>query len=406
MTTNGIEGETMQRTFRVAILIETSREYGRGILRGISRFQKDNDPWSIYFQPRGTTDPIPSWLPSWQGDGILARVEDRQMADALLATGIPTIDLRFAVPNLEMPAVGIDETSLVRLAVDHFLERGFRRFAFCGSPPGQFIWMDRRKQLFCEMVAEAGFACETYELSSDLQTIRWEEDQQDLIRWIQRLRKPVAIMACNDDRGLQLLDACRQAGFEVPNEVSVLGVDNDEFSCGLSTPPLSSIDMNLEKVGYTAAQLLQSMMEGTPPPTENILFPAKTIVARRSTDYFAFEDKELVAALRYLNENACKGVTMKDVIEATGIERRTLERRMRTILGRSPKDEITRIQIDHSKGLLERTDLPLDEVAKQTGFSNSRYFSRVFGQRVGMTPVAFRKNALSNDLAIPKAQAS
>ena len=384
----------MVSTRKVALLIETSREYGRGLLRGISNFQREHLPWSIYFQPRGTSDPVPTWLSSWRGDGILARVEDRKMAKAIEKTGIPAVDLRFAVPNLKMPAVGVDNRTLVQLAIDHFMDRGFQRFAFCGYPQGDFIWMDHRCKLFCEMMAEIGFTCDVFRWRNKAEkTPTWDQDQRQLVRWIRGLEKPVAIFACNDNRGLQILDACRRASVEVPGEVSVLGVDNDEFLCGLSTPPLSSIDINLERIGFRAAELLQSLMDGKSAPAEPILFPAEAVVARRSTDSFAVDDAEFAGVLRYLRENACKGIRMVDITKATGMERRTLERRMKSTLGRSPKEELMRIQIEEAKQLLSKSEMSIKNVSQATGFASSRYFSRVFQSRIGMTPGEFRKHA-------------
>jgi len=384
----------MEPARKVALLIETSREYGRGLLRGISNFQREHLPWSIYFQPRGTNDPVPSWLSSWRGDGILARVEDRKMAKAIEKTGIPAVDLRFAVPNLQMPAVGVDNRTLVQLAIDHFLDRGFQRFAFCGYPEGDFIWMDHRCKLFYEMLAEAGFGCDVFRWQNKGdKTPSWDQDQRQLVRWIRGLQKPVAIFACNDNRGLQVLDACRRASVEVPSEVSVLGVDNDEFLCGLSTPPLSSIDINLERIGFRAAELLQSLMDGKSAPSEPILFSAEAVVARRSTDSFAVEDAEFAGVLRYLRENACKGIRMVDITKATGMERRTLERRMKATLGRSPKEELMRIQIEEAKQLLSKSEMSIKNVSQSTGFASSRYFSRVFQARVGKTPGEFRQHA-------------
>ncbi|UUO04381.1 substrate-binding domain-containing protein [Blastopirellula sp. J2-11] len=384
----------MNSSLRVALLIETSREYGRGLLRGISRFQREHGPWSIYFQPRGANEPVPTWLSTWNGDGILARIEDRRMARAIQKTGVPAVDLRFAVPNLGMPGVGVDNLALVRLALDHFLDRGFTRFAFCGYPTGDFIWMDLRAKLFHDQVIQEGYRCEVFQ--QNLKTgkrLTWDQDQRQLIRWIRKLEKPVAIMACNDNRGQQLLDACRRADVDVPDNISVLGVDNDEFLCGLSTPPLSSIDINSERIGYYAAEVLQSMMNGDPAPSEPVLFPAEAVIARTSTDSFAVEDEEFAAVLRYLRENACKGIRMADITKATGMERRTIERRMKATLGRSPKDELMRIKIEESRQLLARTDMSIKNIAQAAGFSNSRYFSRVFQTRVGTTPNAYRKLA-------------
>jgi LacI family transcriptional regulator len=383
----------MTRDRHVALLIETSRSYGRGLLRGIIRYQREHGPWSIYFEPRGLNDTAPAWLESWRGHGILARVNDERTAEIIRNSGIPAVDLRFAVPDLDLPAVGIDNATVVARGLDHFLDRGFTRFAFCGFPWGYFRWTDVRADLFMRLVAEHGFACELF-TGKKQRSPRWgwEQDQEQLTRWVKGLVKPVAVLACNDDRGLQLLDACRRAQVRVPDEVSVLGVDNDEFMCGLATPPMSSIDINLDRIGYRAAELLDALMRGRRPPAAPILLPAGEVVARKSTDALAIEDPELSAAIRYLREHACQRIRMRDVTKATGMERRTLERKMKALLGRSPKEELMRIQIDEAKRLLATTKLSIKAVSARTGFQNSRYFSNVFRQRVGVAPGHFRRS--------------
>jgi LacI family transcriptional regulator len=381
----------MRQLKQVALLIETSRSYGRGLLRGIIRYQREHGPWSIYFEPRGVNDSAPRWLRSWRGQGILARVNDRRTAEIIRRSGIPAVDLRFAVPNLGLPAVGIDNTTVVQRAVEHFLDRGFTRFAFCGYRRGASRWMDLRGELFQKQVAALGFACELFRSNAARRgSVSWEQDQQQLARWVKRLAKPIAVMACNDDRGLQLLDACRRAGVRVPDDVSVLGVDNDEFMCGLATPPLSSIDINLEAIGYEAAGLLDRLMSGKLPPAEPVLLAAGEVVPRQSTAGLAIDDAELSSAIRYLREHACERVRMRDVTRATGLERRTLERKLKQALGRSPKQELLRVQIDEAKRLLLSTQLSIKAVSLRAGFVSSRYFSNIFRRRVGLAPGQFR----------------
>jgi LacI family transcriptional regulator len=383
---------SMPHARHVALLIETSRSYGRGLLRGIIRYQREHGPWSIFFEPRGLNDTAPNWLKSWRGHGILARINDRRTAQIIRNSRIPAVDLRFAVPDLKMPAVGIDNETVVRRALDHFLDRGYTRFAFCSYPRRASRWMDVRAQLFQQLVAARGFTCEVFTGKARRgQHLSWEQDQQQLARWAKRLPKPIAVMACNDDRGLQLLDACRRAGIRVPDDVSVLGVDNDEFMCLLATPPLSSIDINLEAIGYRAAELLDSLMQKKKPPSSPVLLPAGDVIARQSTDCLAINDAELCAAVRYLREHACHRVRMRDVTAATGLERRTLERKMKRLFGRSPKDELLRIQIDEAKRLLLSTEMSIKTIALRTGFSSSRYFSKTFRDRLGLPPTQFRQ---------------
>ncbi|WP_437204710.1 substrate-binding domain-containing protein [Planctomicrobium sp. SH664] len=384
----------MKRLPHVALLIETSREYGRSLLRGILRYQTQHGPWSFFLQPRGICDPVPNWLEKWKGDGILARIEDPAAARIIEGTGIPAVDLRFNVPDLKIPAVGVDNRTIVPAAIDHFISRGFRRLAFCGYPTGLSHCMDFRRDLFFELARQQGFECEDFPTRRT--TWSWEQDQADLVRWLDTLKKPVAILAYNDERGLQLLDACRRANVRVPEDVAVMGVDNDEFLCGVANPPMTSIDISLDRVGYQAAQVLDSMMKGEPAPTAPVIMQVGRVVSRRSTDIYAVENPELRQALSYLRANACKGLRIEDLSRAVSVERRTLERRMKQFLGRSLKEEVLRVQLEEAQRLLIGSDLSIKKVAASVGFSNSRYFSEVFQRKFGLAPKLYRLQQSGN----------
>src|SRR5207245_2317834 len=193
-------------------------------------------------------------------------------------------------------------------------------------------------------------------------------------------------MAGNDDRGLEVLEACHRAGILVPDEVAVIGVDNDEFLCNLSDPPMSSISPNAQRIGYEAAALLDRLMKGARTPTRPVLLPPGGVVARRSTDVVATDDRGLAVAIRYLREHACEGLRLKDFGKVSGLARRELGRRIRKVLGRSPKEEITRIQLDRAKQLLTETELPAALIAEKCGFSQPKYFCQVFHAKIGVPP--------------------
>jgi LacI family transcriptional regulator len=199
-------------------------------------------------------------------------------------------------------------------------------------------------------------------------------------------------MAGNDDRGLEVLEACRRAGTLVPDELAVIGVDNDEFLCSLSDPPMTSISPNAQRIGYEAAALLDRLMAGARPPTEPLLLPPGGVVVRASTDVLATDDRELAAAIRYIREHACEGLRLKDFFKTSPISRRELERRMYKLLGRSPKEEMTHVQLDRAAQLLTETDLPVKAIAEKCGFNQAKYFSQVFHAKVGLPPGAYRRS--------------
>ena len=377
-------------TLRVALLIETSREYGRGLLRGISRYQREHGPWSIYFKPHGLGQPPPDWLVSWRGEGILARINDRAMADAVLATGVPAIDLRSSLGQIGLPIVGIDNVPVVRLAVDHFLERGFRHFGFCGTPYGEHRYQDERSDRFAQAIRSRGFACDVYQHPART-ALTWDEEQSHIAKWLRRLPKPVGVMTCNDDRGQQVLDACLRAGLVVPDDVAIVGVDNDEFLCNLSTPPLTSIDVHPELIGYEAAALLDRMMKGARPPKRRRLFSPRGIVVRKSTDFTAIGDPHVAKTARLIRDQASAGRRIEELIQEIPVSRSALFRRFKEQLGRSPKKEATRVRLERAKELLRETTLSVAQIAERVGYAESKYFIAVFHRAVGTTPLRYRR---------------
>ncbi|MCS7304512.1 MAG: DNA-binding transcriptional regulator [Thermoguttaceae bacterium] len=379
---------------RVALLIETSRAYGRGLVRGVAKYVQEHGHWMIDFTPRGLTDPPPLWLRGWQGDGILARINDYRMAEAVLRTGAPVVDLRRVLVDLGVPTVGPDDRAIAQLAWEHFREHGFRQFAICGMPRRLQPPMDRRQEYFRQIVQSHGYLCKGFCLRPRRHSSEaWEEEQERLAQWIRGLAKPVAIYTCNDDYGMRVLDACRRAGVPVPDAVAVLGVGNDECLCHVSTPPLSSIDLDAERIGYRAAQLLDRLMAGKLPPKHPVLIPPRGVVARASTDVLATEDEDVVRAVRFIREHACQGIRTVDVLEHVAMSRAALEGRFKTVLGRTIAQEIRHRQIQRVKQLLRETDMPLKQIALQTGFRYTEYMIRAFRQATGMTPKQYRKTS-------------
>ncbi len=375
---------------RVALLVETSREYGRGILRGVIRFHQERGPWSLYFKPQGLGAPPPSWLGSWRGDGILARINDRRMAKAVLRAKVPAVDLRGAIAGLGLPLVGMSNLAVMRLAVEHFLERGFRHFAFCGTAPRENRYQDERAELFQRLLARHGFPCRVYPASSRLRGA-WDPEQRDIARWLQSLPTPVAVMTCHDDRGQQVLDACLRARLAVPDEVAILGVDNDPFLCNLSSPPLSSIDVNPERIGYEAAALLSRMMKGRCLARRNLYFLPRGVVTRQSTDVTAVRDPHVMAAARLIRDHACEPVSVEQLLVRVPLSRSALFRRFKQQLGRSPKEEMTRVRLERAKELLRSTPLSMAAIAERTSYGEAKYFIEVFHRATGTTPLRYRK---------------
>jgi len=389
---------------RVALLIESSRAYGRGLLLGVAKFVREHGRWSIFLQERSLGDVSPSWLKDWEGDGIIARVENRPMAEAIRRLGLPAVDVRYLFPKLEMPSIRTDDEAVARAASEHLLERGFRHFAFCGFDGADYS--DIRRDSFGENIAKAGFRCHAFEDPQKphrASTLEYEEHglkYEDLVAsWLKGLPKPIGLMACNDIRGQQVLNACRAIGLAVPDEIAVIGVDNDEVLCDLSDPPLTSVVPNTERIGYEAAALLDRMMAGARAPKRPIFIEPAGIVTRRSTEVLAIEDRHIAAAVRFIREHASEGIDVSDVLRAVPLSRSTLERRFARTLGRSPKDEILRVRLNRAKQLLAQTDFSLAMVAEKVGFEHTEYLSVIFKKKTGLTPGQFRTQSRVTEAA-------
>ncbi|MDX1564183.1 MAG: substrate-binding domain-containing protein, partial [Phycisphaeraceae bacterium] len=201
------------------------------------------------------------------------------------------------------------------------------------------------------------------------------------------------VMACNDLMGQQVLNASRAVGVSIPEEVAVIGVDNDELFCDLSDPPLSSVEPNTEKIGYEAAGLLDRMMQGEPPPSAKVFIDPMGVVTRQSTDVLAIEDRHVAAAVSFIRQHACDGINVEDVLQHVRIPRSSLERRFSASIGRTPKAEIVRVQIERVKQLLAATDYILPRIAELAGFKHPEYMSVVFKQKTGRTPGQYRKES-------------
>lgn len=377
---------------RVALIVETSRAFGRGVIRGVAQYSREHGPWAIYFTPHGLDDPPPGWLQGWRGDGVLARIEDQRMADAVRRTGAPVVELRGMLPDLGFPHIGVDNQAVVRAAVDHLLHRGLRQFAFLGYPRGGYPRMDEREDCFVRTMGELDLPYGVFDQwPRRVRSTDWEQQQSRIARWIAALHKPVGILGCSDDCGLQVLDACRRAEVSVPEQAAVVGVDNDEYLCMLSIPPLSSVDILPQHVGYEAAALLDRMMGGDAAPKLPIRTPPGEVVVRESSDLLAIQDAAVVAAVKFIRARACDRIKVADVARCAGLSPTALESRLRRAIGHSVYQEIQRVQIDHVRELLAETDLPLKQVAHRCGFKYTQYLSRVFRQATGRTLSEYRK---------------
>jgi LacI family transcriptional regulator len=377
---------------RVALIVETSLAYGRGILCGVSKYMATHEPWFIYVDERSLDDPPPNWLRKWGCDGVIMRAQTHRIAQMVADLGVPAVDTLHQLAGVEAPVVTSDPIAIAQLVSDHLWERHFEHFAFVGVEGA--LWSDARRDAFVRILANAGYECDVYCPQARARgPANWERDQKSLMNWLCALPKPVGVLAPIDLRARQVLDACRSSRLIVPDQVAVVGAGNDEVLCNLAEPPLTSVKLNFELLGYEAASLLDQLMKGKRQPDKPTTIKPLGVATRRSTDIVAIDDALTAQALRYIQDQACNGIKVAEVVAHCGASRRVLELNFEKFVGISPHEYIVRRKIARVKQLLLETDYSLDTIATKCGFPHAPYLSVLFKKNTGQTPGEFRRSA-------------
>ncbi len=389
----------MQEKYKVLLMMETSRKYGRSILRGIAKYSRAQGPWIFYRQAPfyWGTDSKKTALKQLKldVDGIILREQrEQELTESILALGLPVVvaPYREIFPNLHN--IVTDDVGIGKMAAEYLLRRGFKQFAYCGF--GQmYYWSRDRGKGFSERVIQAGFGIHHYEYEQPKSRYphSWEKEQVILVDWLKRLPKPVALMACNDDRSQQVLEACKMAGLNVPEQVAIIGLGNDDLVCDLASPPLSSIALGAEKGGYDAAAALDKLMRGKQVPDKRIIVPTLYVVTRQSTDILKIDDPYVAQAMRFIYRRARRdAIQVDDVLRAVPISRRSLYERFARVLERPVHEEIKRVRVDQLTRMLVTTNLPISQIAQTLGCSDMKNLARYFKQAKGMSPLQYRKH--------------
>jgi len=385
---------------KVLLLIESSREFGRALLTGVADYARFHGPWSIYTSPPffkhpGGNKRLLARMKRIGVDGIIAREMD-EMA-AIKAMGIPavfasTIAPQKGMPEHAFPIITTDNAAIVRMAADHLLDRGFRRFAYCGYD--DIPWSQLRGQCFMDCIASAGHETYPYTQPKSRAGRLWENELPVLARWLQELPKPLGLMTCSDDRSQNVVEAAKVAGVRIPEEVAVIGVDNDMLVCHLTSPPLSSVALATESGGVEAAQLLAEFMaERRAMAGQRIVIAPTHVETRHSTDILAMDDPEVVKAMQYIRDHRNEPMQVAEVTDATSLSRRTLERRFLKVLDRTVQDEINRMRVEQIARMLLQTHMSPVQIAQTMGYSSPDNMRRFFQRYKKKTPLQFRRES-------------
>ncbi len=380
----------------IGLLIESSRASGRALLCGIAKCAHHYGPWALYWEPGGLEKAWPK-LKALGVDGIILRDVDK--LEEVPALGIPAVVVGHSQAEISsLVNVVTDSAAIGRLGAEHLLKCGFKHFAFCGygaSPAPRprsdsFTWSELRETYFTRHLRHAGFPVFTHTTFPPA-AHAWREEHQQMAAWLQSLPKPVGLMACNDDCGRHVIEACHLANLAVPDAVGVLGVDNDEVVCGLSDPPMSSVAVHFERAGYEAALVLLRLLQGKRRAPSKIIVRASHVVARRSTDITAASDPHVIRALQFIRDHNRENILVDKIARVAGLSRRALEIKFRKEMGCAIRPYIQRVRTDQIARLLVETDLPIGQIAESLGFSDAQHFARYFRGGKHLSPLAFRR---------------
>jgi LacI family transcriptional regulator len=355
------------------------------IVRGVYRYAGSHAarvPWIVSLHTEEDVGVALAGKP----DGVIAMVRSAAAADKLRAWGGPVVDTAYDLDDLPFVRVGLDARLIGCTAAEHLLQLKPRTFAYVGdaTPAARFVGQE-----FIARLRAAGYETVLAPLGCSRPYVEERTSATAATAWLVSLPKPAAVFAFHDALAHRLADSCRRAGLRVPEGVALLGCLNDEFLCTAAHPPLSSVSVPLPALGYEAARVLDAMLGGAPAP-DRIALPPLGVVTRQSTDPAAVGDAELAAALRYIRTRCAEQFGVDDVASASGLSRSSLERRFRAALGHGPLAELLRERVDRAKHLLAGTDLSVKEIARATGFHDTRHLSVTFRQKAGASPAKFR----------------
>lgn len=375
---------------KVALVLPISMHYSREVLCGVFEYVHEHRPWRYVTWTVG--DPWPrAGLKEMNLSGALGMFVASSSLEGFNARELPVVNISEKQAGIGTARVLPDNRMAGRMAADYFLDKKFTHFAFSGCE--DFAFSRLRGLGFSERLAEAGYPCHEQKFGAG----KWPSHSMDPLPeigdWLKDLPKPCAVFAHADDHASRILSECDRVGLSVPEEVAVLGCDNDEFQCELAPTPISSVTFPLRRLGYKAAATMDALIDGQAPPEDAVRMGPTGIVTRRSTDIIAVKDMAVARAVRFISAHASDSIDVSDVVQACGASRRYLERRFSMLLGRTPKQEIQRKRLSIARRLLAESLLPMPEVAEAAGFTDAKMLSSVFRADTGQTPSEFRRAA-------------
>ncbi len=385
---------------KIILITDFGEEYGTSLLKGVTKYSHENGPWvfcrmpTYYRETRGM-EGILKWAKEWKANGIMGQFYNNSNLEILMNEGIAVVAQDFKERHTIVPNITGDYVKTGIMGAEYFLRKGYENFAFYGFK--DIVWSRERAQGFEERIIKEGYTVDYFEHTRKFKSRElWYYKPSALSHWLNSLPKPIALMACDDNQAMHITEACRLNKIRIPEEVAVLGVDNDEMLCNLSDPPMSSISLDTMKAGYEAARLLHTMIRTKNQEYYDIVHEPTQIITRHSTDIYATKDMEVGKALKYIHQNIELNLNVEHVLDQVPLSRRSLEKRFLSVTGYPVYEYIFNLRIERFTQKLLETDKSIFEIALDMGLNDSKNIARQFRQIKGCTPSEYREKYLIN----------
>jgi LacI family transcriptional regulator len=381
-------------TRRIALIYDARSTYDLKVMSGVAAYLQENDRYSVFIEENALKDQRLPELKSWDGDGIIGNFDDPGIARRVTQARLPVVGFGGGYgwyAEGSIPYFYTNNRAISTLTADHLLDRGFKHFAYCGYAKSPINgWSQEREHAFVNYLRRRASTCAVFD-RFPRSNHHWATFQRSLGEWLQKLPKPIGVMAANDNRGRQVLEACRAYEIAVPDDVAVVGVDNDELLCRLSSPPLSSVEQGAKALGYAATALLAQMIEGHHSRKRHYVSDPSGIVTRQSSDVLAIDDPKVSEAMVFIRDHASEGIKVPQVVNAAAISRSGLETRFTSALGYSIHTAIAHTRMERVRRLVSETDMPLKQIASDTGFKSVQHMTTLFVRTFGAAPGRYRR---------------
>ena len=384
---------------RLLFITDFTEQFAYRFLRGILDYSRRTEPWVVCKMPPAFKrqiglEGVVSWAKTWKADVVIGQFEPDEDVTIFQKNGIIAIAQDYVSKFSQIPNITGEYEKTGRMAAEHFLGKRFENFGFFGF--NGVCWSDERYQGFRKTIEEAGYGENLYLYDRQNITDRWYYDMSSLHQWLISLPKPIAIMACDDNQGNMLIQACQVCGLKIPFDVAIIGVDNDEILCNMSEPAMSTINCDVERGGYDTAAMVDRMVQDPSYEGEDVIIKSLNVVERVSSSLFATNDPAVLKALRYILANIDHRISVTDILEQVPMSRRLLEQRFKQMTGLTIYNFISIHRIERFAQLLLSSNGSVSEIAARMDEFDTKSISRRFKAIKGCTPMEYRKKKLRN----------